>query len=75
MKTYFLFGKDAVNFYHWDELTSTEKARKLLNELTYDPWDVYVCDSTDFNPVDLLNAFKGHTDYCVITEEFYHLLK
>lgn len=75
MKTYFLFGKDAVNLYHWGEFTTRQKAKMLLDEYTYDPWDVYCFDQYDGSPKHMLDFYTGYTDFCVITEEFYNLLK
>lgn len=78
MNTYFLFGKDAVNFYHWGEESKEEKARILLNEYTYDPWDVCCYDSLSELPKQpnvIIIDNRIYTEYCVITEEFYNLLK
>lgn len=75
MKTYFLFGKEAVDLYHWGNSNTAEKARVLLNEYTYDPWDVVCYDNEKDNPKYLLDKYTGYSNYCIVTEEFFNLLK
>lgn len=70
MKTYFLFGLDAVEEFE-DNGTKGLLEQYEDNEIGY---EVFVFDTDNTSPIDLLSAYNGMSDYCVLTEEEYNLL-
>lgn len=70
MKTYFLFGEDACSIYSEDGIDGVVVAYED-NSITY---ETFCFDSEKNAPVELLEAFCGYGDYCVITEEEYNQL-
>lgn len=70
MKTYFLFGKEAIDVFH---LIEGIPEQQIAEHLKGTPYAVFVWDNQT-HPMELLSAYDGWGDYLMITETLYELL-
>ncbi len=69
-KTYFLFGESAVYRYQTKGINSVVKAYEA-GQISY---TTFVWEDGKTTPQDLLLAYQGNNDFCIITEKEYNKL-
>ena len=68
MKTFFLFGSQAVDLYLDNEFP------RIITKLNESDYSTFCFDSDVNTPIELLNEFNGWGDYTEIMEFEYNIL-